>query len=288
MPLLDAAFLARLDRLLLRTRRRQVGVRGGERASTRRGQSQEFADHRPYVPGDDLRFLDWHLAARLDALWIKLFEEESDRTVQVLIDSSASMAGEKLAYARAVAAAMSYVALGGADRVAVGALTDELALYAPPRRGRRSAAGVFATLEAIHPGGGSDPERALARWPRQQGGGVALLFTDFLYPDGDIERPLRRLLSRGLELHVLHVMAPAEVRPPLSGDVDLIDSETGERVALTVTPAMLDRYTARVLAWADEIDATCRRLGASYSRLSTNVPVQDLVLYDLRRSGVIA
>lgn len=287
MPLLDAAFLARLDRLMLRTRQRQDGARAGDRRSVRRGQSQEFADHRPYVPGDDLRFLDWHLVGRLDALWIKLFEEETDRTVQVLLDSSASMAGEKLEYARTVAAALAWVALGGSDRVAVGALTDALSTYAPPRRGRRSAAGVFATLEAIHPGGGSDPDRALAAWPRHQGGGVALLFTDFLYPDGDFERPLRRLRARGDELHVFHVLAPAEIRPPLEGDVDLVDAETGEVVTLTASPALLDRYTARVLAWADGIEATCRRLGASYSRLVTSAPVEELILQDLRRRGVV-
>jgi uncharacterized protein (DUF58 family) len=287
MALLDAPFLARLDRLLLRTRRRQAGGRAGDRKSVRRGQSQEFADHRPYVPGDDLRFLDWHLVARLDTLWIKLFEEETDRTVQVLIDSSASMAGEKLAYARTVAAALAWVALGGSDRVAVGALTDTLALHAPARRGRRSAPGVFASIEAIHPGGGSDPDKALAMWPRHRGGGVALLFTDFLYPDGDIERPLRRLLGRGDELHVFHVLAPAEIRPPLEGDVDLVDAETGEVVSLTATPALLDRYTARVLAWADDIEATCRRLGATYSRLVTSTPVEELILHDLRRRGVI-
>lgn len=287
MPLLDAAFLTQLDRLLLRTRRRQIGGRGGERRSKRRGQSQEFADHRPYVPGDDLRFLDWHLVARLDTLWIKLFEEESDRTVQALLDSSASMTGEKLDYAKAVAAALSWVALGGADRVTVGALTDALAHYAPPRRGRRSAPGVFTSIEQIQAEGLSDLDRALTAWPRQRGGGVVLLFTDFLLPDGDVERPLRRLCARGDEVHIFHVLAPAELRPAIDGDLELIDSETGDTLRLTATPELLDRYTARVLAWADEVESICRRLGATYSRLLTSAPVQDLILHDLRRRGVI-
>jgi uncharacterized protein (DUF58 family) len=287
MSLIDPSFLARLDRLMLGSKNRRTGTMAGERRSLRRGLSQEFADHRPYVAGDDLRFLDWHLVARLDTLWIKLFEEHSDRTVQVLIDSSTSMAGEKIAYARTVAAALAWIALRGADRVAVGALTDELAAYAPPRRGRRSAVGVFSTLEELEIGGGSDLDRALTKWPRHQGGAVSLLFTDFLFQDGDVERPLRRLRARGDELHVFHVLSPVELYPPLEGDIELMDSETGESIVLTATPALLERYTRRVLAWADGVEATVRRLGGTYSRLLTDVPVEDLILHDLRRRGVI-
>lgn len=286
MALLDAAFLQKLDRLVLRSRKRRSGVRGGERRSIRRGQSQEFADHRPYVAGDDLRFLDWHLYGRLDTLWIKLFEEESDRTVQVILDRSASMEGDKLDYARRVAAALSWVALGRSDRVAVGSFDETLHGYAPPRRGRRSAHGIFSTLEQVHPGGETDPEKALAAWPHHRGGGVVLLFTDFLYPDGH-DRPLRRLASRGDELHVFHVMSPAEIKPPLDGDLTLIDRETGETLNVTVTAELKQRYTRRVLEWSDGIGASCRKLGATYNRLLTHVPVEDLILQDLRRQGVI-
>lgn len=287
MPLLDAAFLQKLDRLVLSSRKRRVGSRVGERKSQRRGQSQEFADHRPYVAGDDLRFLDWHLYARLDTLWVKLFEEESDRTVQVLLDSSASMEGEKLEYARKVGAALAWVALGRSDRVTIAGLSDRLAHYSPPRRGRRSAHGVFHSLEQVHPGGGTDTDTALAALPHHRGGGISLLFTDFLYPDGDYERPLRRLLARGDELHVFHVLAPAEIKPPLEGDLTLVDRETGETVEVTVTEAVRERYTRRVVAWSDGIEKSCRKLGATYSRLVTHVPLEDVVLHDLRKRGVV-
>ena len=119
MPLLPPELLRKLSALTLRSRTRGEGVRGGERRSRRRGQSQEFADHRPYVPGDDLRFLDWHLYGRLDQLWVKLFEEEDDRVVLAALDASASMQGEKLDYARQVAAALAWVALGHGDRVSI-------------------------------------------------------------------------------------------------------------------------------------------------------------------------
>ena len=176
MPLLPAALLQKLTALTLRADRRGSGVRGGERRSVRRGQSQEFADHRPYVPGDDLRFLDWHLYGRLDALWVKLFEEEDDRNVQIILDSSSSMEGDKLEYCRQIAAALAWVALGRSDRVAVASISDELASYLAPVRGRGSARRVFHTLEQVRPSGETDPARALQAYPRHRGSGLVLLF----------------------------------------------------------------------------------------------------------------
>lgn len=286
MALLDPGFLRRLAALALTSDRRGAGLRGGERRSLRRGPSQEFADHRPYVPGDDLRFLDWHLYGRLDALWVKLFEAEDDRVVQLLLDCSASMEGEKLDYARQVAAALGWVALQGSDRVAVGGLADRLQAHAPARRGRTSAQAVFRALEAVHPGGGTDLSKAVEAWPRQQGCGIVLLFTDFLYPEGP-DAALKRLRARGNEVHALHVLSPADLRPALDGDVVLVDAETGEELALTVDEATLDRYEAVVRRWADEMETTCRRLGVGYSRLLTDMPVEELVMRELRKQGLV-
>ena len=279
--------MKRLSALGIRSRQRGAGLSGGTRRSTRRGQSQEFADHRPYAPGDDLRFLDWHLYGRLDTLWIKLFEEQEDRVVQLLVDSSSSMEGDKLDYARKVAAALGFVALSGTDRVTVAGLTDSLSAYSPPRRGRGNAPALFQTLESIQPGGNSEPEKALARFPRHQGSGVALLFTDFLYPQGP-DAALKRLAARGYELHVFHILSPSDIRPALDGDLVLVDAESGEEMSVTVDEEVLDQYEATVHAWSDEMALTCRKLGAGYTRLLTSQPVEDLVLRELRRQGLIA
>ncbi len=284
--LLSPDFLKRLAALTLRSRKRGSGVRAGERRSNRRGQSQEFADHRPYVPGDDLRFLDWHLYGRLDSLWVKLFEEEEDRVVQLLLDCSSSMEGEKLEYARRVAAALGFVALGHNDRVTVAGLTDAVASYAPPRRGRRATKLVFDTLEQVHPGGGSDPGRALSKFPRQRGTGIALLFTDFLYPEGP-DAALRNLVARGNEVHVFHIVSPAELRPAIDGDLVLVDAESGEELAISVDENTLDRYESTVHAWAEEMEITARRLGIGYTRVLTSTPLEEFVLKDLRRTGVV-
>ncbi|MCA9493886.1 MAG: DUF58 domain-containing protein [Myxococcales bacterium] len=286
MPLLPASFLDRLAALTLGNRRRGTGASAGQRRSPRRGRSQEFADHRPYVPGDDLRFLDWHLFGRLDALWVKLFEEEEDRVVQCLLDCSASMQGDKLDYARKLAGALAFVALGTGDRVSVTALDEAIRAHAPPRRGRDQAAAVFRAIEEVNPGTRTDLSKALATYPRQRGTGIALLMTDFLYPEGP-DDALKRLVARGNEVHAFHLLSPADLRPALGGDLVLQDAETGEELVLTVDEDVLDRYQATMRAWADEMDATCRRLGVTYTRVVTNMPVEDLVLGELRRSGLV-
>lgn len=287
MPLLSTELLEKLAKLTLSSRKRGSGVQLGGRKSIRRGRSLEFADHRPYVPGDDLRLLDWHLYGRLDSLWVKLFEEEEDRVVQCMLDCSSSMAGEKLDYARQVAAALAYVALGHGDRVAVAAISEELARYAPPRRGREASHAIFEAIEEVNPGGKTDLGRGLAAYPRQRGTGIALLFTDFLYPDGP-EIALKRLVARGNEVHAFHVCSPADLRPELSGDVVLVDAETGEEMIVTVDEEVLDRYEATVRAWAEEMERVCRSLGVGYSRLLTTVPVETVILTDLRRLGLVS
>lgn len=286
MSLVPPSLLQKLARLGLSSRKRAAGARQGERRSIRRGQSQEFADHRPYVAGDDLRFLDWHLYGRLDTLWIKLFEEEEDRVVQLFLDCSGSMEGAKLDFARQLAGALAFVALGRTDRVSVAALSDELSSYAPPRRGRGSTNAVFQTLEAVHPGGQTDLARALERYPRQRGAGIALLFTDLLYEE-PVDVVLKRLLARNAEVHLFHILSPVDIRPDLHGDVVLVDGETGEELHVSASERTLDRYEATVHAWAEEMEATCRRLGVSYVRLTSEANLEDVLLRDLRRLGIV-
>src|SRR6476646_2278645 len=140
-PLLDPKFLARLEQLELVSRKIFVGRMKGERLSKRKGQSVEFADYRNYVVGDDLRFLDWNLYARLDKLFLRLFMEEEDLHVYLLVDNSLSMdfgAPTKLHYAKQVAAALGFVGLVNLDRVVVQAFNDRLTQTMPAARGRRS------------------------------------------------------------------------------------------------------------------------------------------------------
>lgn len=282
--MIEPALLDRLTRLSLRTFQRRAGLAGGERTTRRRGTSQEFADHRPYVPGDDLRHLDWHLYGRLDTLWIKLFESEDDQVVQCLVDASTSMRGDKIEMARRLAAALAWVALHHGDRVSTASLTDGVVRYRPARRGRSAAPAIFAELSAIEASGPTALGQAVAKVPQHHGAGMALLFSDFLFAE-DPEPVLRRLLARHGEVWAVHLLSPRDVRPDLMGDVVLFDVETGEEFPTTIDEAVLDRVEATMIGWADELETTCRRLGVAYLRIWTATPLEELLFGQFRSEG---
>src|SRR6516164_7785523 len=162
--LLEPQFLARLEQLELVSRKIFLGRLKGERRSKRKGQSVEFADYRNYVVGDDLRFLDWNLYARLDRLFLRLFMEEEDLHFTILLDNSLSMGfgtPTKLHYARQVAAALGFVGLVNLDRVVIEVFNDRLTQSLPPLRGRRSLWRLLDFLTKIEPAGPSDLKRSL-------------------------------------------------------------------------------------------------------------------------------
>src|SRR4030088_554565 len=178
-PLLDPQFLARLEQRELVSRKIFLGRLKGERRSKRKGQSVEFADYRNYVIGDDLRFLDWNLYARLDRLFIRLFMEEEDLHVYILIDNSLSMDfGDptKLHYAKQVAAALGFIGLVNLDRVVIEAFNDRLTQSLPAVRGRRGLWRVLDFLNKIEPAGTSDMARALRTFSiKSSGKGIVVV-----------------------------------------------------------------------------------------------------------------
>src|ERR1700731_4070017 len=175
-PLLDPQFLARLEQLELVSRKIFLGRMKGERRSKRKGQSVEFADYRNYVIGDDLRFLDWNLYARLDRLFIRLFMEEEDLHFYLLVDNSLSMdfgTPTKLHYAKQVAAALGFIGLVNMDRVVIEAFNDRVTQTMPAARGRRSLWRVFDFLNKVEASGPSDLAAAMRAFTlRSSGKGV--------------------------------------------------------------------------------------------------------------------
>ncbi len=289
--LLDADFLKRLEQLTLVSRRIFRGRLKGERRSARRGFSSEFADYRNYVEGDDLRFIDWNIYGRLDRLFLKLFLEEEDLHVHVLVDVSRSMdfgAPGKLGYARQVAAAVAYVALCNLDRVQVHAFGESLARSSGALRGQRSARRLFEFLESLAPAGRTSLAaacRALVQ-TRSFGRGVAVVISDFLDPDG-YEEGLRLLIGHKLDVHAVQLLAPEELDPPLVGDLRLVDAEDGSVQEITVSQPLLAQYRATVEAFREGLREFCVRRGAGYAFGSTATPFDQLVLTYLRESGLL-
>jgi uncharacterized protein (DUF58 family) len=286
----DEGFLRQLERLQLLMRQPARGGLKGGRRSVKRGQSVEFADYRDYTLGDDLRQLDWNVYARLERLFVKLFVEEEDVTVTLLLDASASMASgrpEKLLFAKRAAAALGYTGLASEDRVAVTALSGRIARRRVALRGSGRVFRLLADLSAIDVADGPTDLVAAARHAAAQlhGRGVVILLSDLLDPDAD--KVIRELAATGSELIVLHVLSPDELDPPLEGDLRLVDGETGDRVDITADLATIDAYRDRLTAWKAGFADLAAKRQASYVDLASDVNLADLMFAELRRRRVL-
>lgn len=314
--LFGADFLKKLERLSLISRKLRSGRMKGERRSVKRGTSIEFADYRNYAPGDDLRRLDWNAYARLERLFLKLFQEEEDLTVHVLVDASRSMdwgdedplgeaplagrgdGGEgrsradtnKLLYAKRTAAALGYIALAGFDRVTVAGFNRQGMQRFAPSRGKGHAVTLLRFIAGLQATGETDLDASLrayaayARYP-----GLCFVLSDFFTAHGGTDG-LAALQAGGHEIQVLHLLAPAEVHPELSlaGDLRLRDSETGAVQEVSIDSGLLDLYAEKFAAWQGALENFCRRRGINYVQVTTDTPFEDLVLHYLRRRGVVS
>ena len=290
-PLLNPDFMARLDRLALQAKRVFLGRMKGERRSKKRGVSIEFADYRNYVQGDDLRFIDWNIYGRLERLLLKLFHEEEDLHVYLLIDHSYSMAyGEpttKLRYAQILAAAIGYVVLTNMERIGVTAFSSDLDAVFPPARGRRQLWRMFAFLDALAPDGETVLLDAVKSFNvRHRRTGIAIVLSDFLDPDG-YEGALRLLIGRGMEVFCIQILAPEEIDPSMSGDLKLLDVETADMTEVTLSAPLLQQYKRTLAAFRQQLKGFVSQRGGSYFTTATDVPAERFLLHALREGGLV-
>jgi len=288
--LLSPDFMARLDQLALVSRKILLGRMRGERLSKRRGQSVEFADFRNYVSGDDLRFLDWNIYARLEKLFIKLFLEEEDLHVSLLIDTSKSMdwgSPNKALYARRIAAAMAYIGLVNYDRVSLYTFRDGLTDELTGVRGRRLMFKVIEFLARIECDGAGDFETTGKQFAlRHPQPGIVLILSDF-FDKGGYENGFRFLLGRKYDVYALQILSPEEVEPALSGDLRLTDIEDEDVAEVTINRALVNRYKQNLKAYCTQLSSYCTRRGISYLFTDTAVPFDQVVLNYFRRRGLI-
>jgi uncharacterized protein (DUF58 family) len=297
--LFNEAFLRKLERLALLSRKATAGQTQGERRSPKRGQSVEFSDFRPYVSGDDIRRIDWNAYARLERFFIKLFVEEEDLTVHLLIDTSKSMDwGEpnKLDYAIRAAGALGYVALVGLDRVTVTALGDQkreggrgVNGYLPPTRGKKQALALFSFLQSLPSKGQqarfSPSMRLSAYAANATHTGPLIIFSD-LMDDGWMEG-INILAGRGFEVSILHLLSPDETRPALDGDLKLVDYESNDRIEITADFETLDRYHQGLAEWQWDWRRFSNARGIHYIPVNTATSLDELLFAWLRQQGVL-
>jgi len=288
--LLPPDLVARLERLELVTRKIFRGRLKGERRSRRKGQSVEFADFRNYVPGDDLRQIDWNLYARLEKLILKLFLEEEDLHFYTLIDASQSMDfGEptKLDFARQLAAALGFVGLIRADRVKIETLGQGLRERGPVLRGRRSVWRLLERLDAITAGETATLEEGIKNFCLRNGGqGIVVIISDLMDKSG-YEAALKYLLSRRVDIYVVHVLSKEELEPDITGDLKLVDCEDQDTAEISVSAPLLARYNKTLATFVNSAQEFCTRRGINYVLANNQMSVLELVSNYLRRRGLV-
>ncbi|MBN2216381.1 MAG: DUF58 domain-containing protein [Pirellulales bacterium] len=288
--LLSPELLARLEKMELISRKIFRGRMKGERRSRRKGQSVEFADFRNYVPGDDLRFIDWNTYARLERLFLKLFLEEEDLHFYALIDASASMGfGDptKLRYAQQLAAALGFIGLIRGDRVRIETLGQRGSAHSPVFRGRRNAWRMFEHAESIEPGEQTSLAAGVKNFClRNSGKGIVVLLTDLMDKAG-FEPGLRYLLAQQMDVYVVHILSTEELHPELTGDLRLVDCEDGDEAEVTVTGPLLKRYHQTLAAFLESARDFCTRRGMVYLAANNQVALETTITDYLARRGLV-
>ena len=295
MPIFNESSLRKLEQLTLIADKVRVGVMKGDRRSSKRGTSIEFADFRNYTKGDDLRRLDWNVYARLERPFIKLLEEEEDLAVHLLVDSSSSMnwpddpdnETNKMQYGLRLAGALGHIGLSTGDLVSVTLLSSNEDRTWGAYRGRQNSLRLLQFLETGTAEGITDLNLSLKNYAlRGRRPGLIFILSDLLSPEG-YQDGLNALQSRGYEVGLIHLLSPDEMEPPVTGDLKLIDIETGADAELTLDPTTLDLYRERLRAWQAEIANYCASRGVHYIPVVTDVPWEKLVMQTLRTKGVV-
>ena len=298
--ILSPETMARLERMELVTRKVFRGRMKGERRSQRKGQSVEFADFRQYVIGDDLRFIDWNLFARLDRLYIKVFLEEEDLHIYLLVDDSASMAfgtPTKLRAAQELAAALGYVGLCRGDRVSVQSFHQPNPVVI---RSRNNTHRLVSTLQSFDaPQAGLEREASSGKLmnpdlhtavkqfaSKFRGKGIVVLLTDLMDKRG-YESALRVLTARQLDVFLVHLLSPEELIPPLTGDLKLIDAEDADAREISVSSVLLQRYQNTLASFIGDAKSFCNRRGINYISARSDQSSDYLIEHYLRARGLV-
>ncbi len=288
--LFDRAFLTEVEKLYLVSKKVFAGKLRAERRTKKMGSGVEFAEHRDYTLGDDFRYIDWNLYGRLDKLLLRLFEEEEDLHIYILVDISASMTLGKIPkffYALKLAAALAYVGLSNLDRVAIVPFADKMLGWLPPNRGKSRIFKIFDFLKGQVPGGLTDLERSLKGFVAQSSRrGLAVVISDFYDPEG-YTAGINFLKFHRYESYIIQVYDKHEARPDLMGDLHLIDCETGEERQVTVSPGLLRKYAAEHRRYRKELTEFCTSAAMPFFSTHTELPFQELVLQIFRMGGFV-
>ena len=288
--MLSPEFLTKLEPLRIHCQQPFRGKFRGDRRSLNRGTGVEFADYRLYEHGDDLRYLDWNVYARLEKLFIKLFQADEELAISILIDTSRSMEfgdPSKLTYAKQIAAALGYITLANSDRVSLYTLAERLFSALPSTYGKSQYPRFQKALATIEADGTTHLTECLKHLAASQPkAGVTIILSDFLDSAGYSEG-INSLLGRGFVLTLIHVQCPEEIDPPPPGEWRLEDAETNETKEITINEETIARYLNRQKEFCNNLHRFCIERGIGYIRINTDVSFEAVILQDMQRAGFI-
>lgn len=286
---LDTAFLAELEGLRMLSRKVFRGQMRGERRSRNKGQSVEFVDYRPYLKGDDMRRIDWNLYGRLERYYIKLFEEEEDLRLYILLDSSASMDygnPNKFDYARRLAAGLACIVLSNLETVSVSVFSGNYQMLTTPSRGKAKLHPLLHKLNKMQAEGSSMLAAAASRFAAAtRKSGVVCVISDFFTAEGI--SAIAPLLGAGHQVELIQVLAPEEANPQLTGDLELVDAESGATEEVSMGQAVLRRYLSRLSALQAELKTFALRAGGDFFVSHTARPLREFIFGPLRAGRLL-
>ncbi len=279
---LDPALLARIADLELAARLIVEGARLGAHRSPFTGTGAEFQQMRPYLPGDDLKHLDWKHYARTDRLFTRVYRQTTEWPVMIAIDTSRSMAFadaagvSKLQFGVLLAAALTYLLVQQGEAVGLVTHGTQTGVALPARTGRPHLVRTLGLLAGVTADGATDLGGAIRRAASRLGRrGCVALISD-LYGSDDLQPALREARRMGHEVVVFHVLTPGERVLDARGDAEFVDLETGERLVANV-PSVREEYAARVTAFVDEARAFCTSEGITFVAAGTDTPIDGVL-----------
>ena len=299
--LLSPDLIARLSQVDVASRKIFAGKLKGERRSKKRGESVEFADHRPYAIGDDLRHIDWNIYGRLDRFFMKLFMEEEDLSLHIVLDCSASMdcgTPNKFFAIQQYAMALGYIGLANLNRVAVTAIarrddpsdpaaTVPIAGAIRDLRGKRRTHDLARFICAQTPDDSTNFTEACKRIAMsRRGKGVMVVLSDFFMKEG-YESGLRLLVGRGYDVFAIQVLAPQEVEPDITGDLQLRDIEDNDMAEVTISAPLIRKYKENLSAYCQGLRDFCARREITAMTIQSDTTPDTLLLEYLRKRGLL-
>ncbi len=289
----DSDFLKKLEYLHVVSKKAFAGQARAERLTPKRGRGLEFADYRQYSAGDDFRHIDWKAYRRLGRLLLRLFDEEQDLPIYLLIDASQSMAPaghgpEKFEQSLRLAAALCYIGLAHLDRVTIMPFDTTVREERLAGQGKGRIFRVFEMLEQIKTGGSTNMSDAFKSFAaRGRRAGLAVVISDFLDPQG-YETALKMLQARGHDVYAVQVASEKDRDPGALGDVRFVDAESGDTRDIEVTPALARAYTAAWEKHTEDLQSYCGRYNIGYVRADVERPVEEIILKTFRQGRFVA